>query len=376
MDHGLLLTGVTGFLGEALAQRLLLDEKLHLYLLVRGERSAGRTAADRVKSILQTLAIPEALAAGLADRVEAIEGDITLDRLGLSPEAYDDLARRVTHVVHCAAAVRFDSTLEDARAINTRGTERMIAFARRAAELGRLDRFDYIGTAYVAGSRRGIVRENELDFAQGFSNAYEQSKFEAEKLVRAEIGRMPVTLFRPSVIVGDSQSGSTNNFRGFYAPLRLYFKKLILMVPCDPESHVDLVPVDYVADATVYLIEHQPPRGHCYHITAGLDRTSTIRQICQKVEEVFGVPMPRFVPMGLYRKWIRPVLLATLRGPRRDAMSKGEFFLPYLECGLRFDNANTRRDLEDSGLVCPRPDEYLIQVLTFVKSRWEERAAA
>jgi thioester reductase-like protein len=376
MTDTVLLTGVTGFLGAELLQRLLASEKgktRKVLVLVRG--GSDGTAADRARAIVDQLRersidrLPE----GAEARVEAVEGDITMDRLGLSPEAYEALAQRVNHILHCAAVVRFDQTIDGAREVNTRGTERMIAFARRAAALGGIERFDYIGTAYVAGCRAGVIREAELDLGQAFHNFYEQSKFEAEKLVRAAMADLPVTIFRPSIIVGDSRSGSTSNFRGFYAPLRLYFKRLVIMVPCNPETHVDLIPVDYVASAAAYLIDHQPARGACYHLAAGLDRTSTIRELCQQVEQVFGVPVPRFVPMGVYTKWIRPVLKVALRGPRREAMNTGAHFLPYLDMALRFDTSTAQRDLQGSGLVAPRPADYFLQILRYAREHWDRR---
>ena len=188
-------------------------------------------------------------------------------------------------------------------------------------------------------------------------------------LVRSRIGELPITIFRPSIIVGDSKTGATGNFRGFYAPLSLYVKKLIFLIPADRETRIDLVPVDYVADAIVYLIGHQAPRGACYHLTAGLDRTSTIGELVEEAERFFQIPVPRFISQETYRKWVRPVLRLFLRGPRREAMDKGSFFLPYIDSKLRFDNTVTVRDLEGSGLVAPRPEEFFIRVLRFSKEK-------
>lgn len=365
MAGHILLTGVTGFLGMELLQRFLShDKENNLSVLVRS--SAREKAPDRVCRILKSLSPPD-LYERAGNRVEVVEGDISLERLGLTASAYEELAQRINHVVHCAATVRFDLSLEEARRTNTQGTHNMLDFARQCAESGELHRFDYVGTAYVAGRRQGIIKENELDCGQTFANTYEQSKFEAETRVRQQIPRLPITIFRPSIIVGNSQTGATTSFQGAYKPLRLYVKKLIVCVPADKDTPVDLVPVDYVADAICYLIERQPPRGQCYHITAGLDRTSTVGELVRQAEQFFKIPVPRFISLRTYQRFIRPILKWILTGARREAMTKGEFFLPYLSNGLKFDNSNTVRDLKGSGLVAPRPEDYFLKMLKFCR---------
>jgi len=365
MASQILLTGVTGFLGTELLQRLLTgDESRRVTVLVRS--TPRGTAAERVQRILRELP-PPGLAERAGHRVEIAEGDIALERLGLAPDRYAELARRVDHVIHCAATVRFDLTLEQARRTNTEGTRNVLELAAECRRLGALRRFDYIGTAYVAGQRQGIIKESELDSGQSFSNTYEQSKFESEALVRQHADRLPVTIFRPSIIVGNSQTGSTTSFQGAYKPLRLYVKKLIVCIPADPETPADLVPVDYVADAITYLMDRQSPRGQCYHITAGADRTSTVGELVRQAEQFFQIPAPRFISLRNYRRFIRPVLKLVLTGAKREAMRRGELFLPYLSCRLRFDNANAVRDLKGSGLEPPRPEEYFLKLLKFCK---------
>ncbi|MBI1745580.1 MAG: SDR family oxidoreductase [Acidobacteria bacterium] len=363
MSSQILLTGVTGFLGMELLQRLLAhDPNHHLFLLVRSSRS--ESAQERVQGILGNLN-PRTLVEPAGSRVETIEGDIALDRFGLDPHKYDALARRITHIIHCAATVRFDLSLDEARRTNTQGTHHMLDFAERCVQQGHLDRFDYIGTSYVAGQRRGIIKESELDCGQAFANSYEQSKFEAERRVREYVPRLPITIFRPSIIVGNSQTGSTASFQGAYKPLRLYVKRLIVCIPADKATPVDIVPVDYVADSVCYLIEHQSPHGECYHITAGLDRTSTIGELVKQTEQFFKIPAPRLISLSTYRRFIRPILWLLLTGAKRKAMYNGEFYLPYLSSQLQFDNSNTVRDLKGSGLVAPRPEAYFMKMLQF-----------
>src|SRR5437763_10977260 len=129
----------------------------------------------------------------------------------------------------------------------------MLNFADEANARGGLARFAYVSTAYVAGTHPGEFHEDELAVGQDFRNAYEQSKFEAEQLVRARADRLPVQIFRPSIIVGERASGWTSSFNVLYTPLKAFARGRLPLLPADPEAPVDVVPVDYVADAIFTL---------------------------------------------------------------------------------------------------------------------------
>ncbi len=148
-----------------------------------------------------------------------------------------------------------------------------------AAACGGLRKIDYIGTAYVAGRRKGVIRETELDEEQEHNNTYEGSKLEAEKLVRESMEELPVTILRPSIVICDSRMGRASSFNGFYRALRLYWLGLMKMIPGYPSSLMDLVPVDYVTDAVFYISGNASSTGRCYCLTAGLDNATTLEEI-------------------------------------------------------------------------------------------------
>ena len=104
-----------------------------------------------------------------------------------------------------------------------------------------------MGTAYVAGERTGLVREDELAVGQSYRNTYEQTKAEAEALVRSRLGSLPGVILRPSIIVGDSRTGVTSSFKMMYWPLKIYARGLWRTVPGYPDAVLDIVPVDFVA---------------------------------------------------------------------------------------------------------------------------------
>ena len=172
-----MLTGATGFVGRELLTRFLERDDRHVYALVR--------APD-----------DEAAAARLPrhERLTAVAADIERPGLGLTDARADALADEVTTVIHCAASVSFGLGLEESRRVNVEGTRRIAELAERCAAL---ERFTYISTAYVAGAHRGLFREDDLDVGQDFRNAYELSKFEAERLMRERYAHLPLQVLRP-----------------------------------------------------------------------------------------------------------------------------------------------------------------------------------
>lgn len=175
-----LLTGATGFLGMELLARYLERTDRVVYALVRAADDAEAQARLRA-AVATVVAAP-----GRYDhRVLAIRGDVALPGLGLRRSTRVALAETVTEIVHAAASVSFTLPLPDAREINVEGTHRLLELAQLCRARGSLRRFSHISTAYVAGDRVGVFHEDELDAGQGFRNSYEQTKHEAETLVRA-----------------------------------------------------------------------------------------------------------------------------------------------------------------------------------------------
>src|SRR5262249_33080137 len=164
----LLLTGATGFLGTEIMKRILRHHpRSRLALLVRS--SPRETARERIERLLvRTFGQDEAT--GYRGRIDIVEGDIAHKGLSMDSERATALEARVDHVIHCAATIKFDLPLDQARRDNTEGTRNVLAFVDR---IGHLGRFDYIGTAFVAGERQGLVKEDELDVGQTFRNSYE-----------------------------------------------------------------------------------------------------------------------------------------------------------------------------------------------------------
>ena len=359
-----LLTGATGFVGMEVLARFLDRSDRHLYALVRAD--GDEQAQERVRGTLATLYGDTGAHEG---RVTAVAADVERDGLGLAPARRAELAERVTDVVHSAASVSFTLPLPESRRINVDGTRQMLAFAGEARA-----RFAYVSTAYVAGTHTGVFGEEDLDVGQGFRNPYERSKFEAERLVREHVDSLPVQIFRPSIVVGERGSGWTASFNVLYSPLKAFARGGLPLLPARRSAPVDVVPVDYVADA-IFTLSTKPLErsGETFHLVAARDATTVGRLADQGAQELDRRP-PRFVPHRLYRRLIHPLLLRTGPHRRRRALARTEAFFPYFTMDVRFDDARARARLEPAGVRVSPLDAYLPRLIRFARrADWGRR---
>jgi nucleoside-diphosphate-sugar epimerase len=366
------ITGATGFLGREVLKRLAgrLPEA-RFVLLVREKE--GESPADRAHGLVREL-FPAHERAAVLERIETHPADLTLERFGLSERDYAALADGTTRVIHSAATVRFDHPLDVARRINVGGTQGVIALTHEARRRGSLRSFTYIGTAFVAGKRTGLVREEELDVGQGFNNTYERTKCEAEKLVRAHGDELPTAIARPSIIVGDSRTGITTSFKTMYWPLKVYAKHRWRLVPGHPDAVVDIVPVDFVADAVAHLALDERALGRCAHLCAGPEGSASIREIADFAARFFGLRAPRFFDPAFFLAVLRPFLYATVWGKRRRVLHNGRFYLPYFRMRVAYDTTRAAELLGPAGIRAPKVTEYLEKLFRYcVESDWGKR---
>jgi thioester reductase-like protein len=361
-----LLSGATGFVGMEVLARYLERGQRPVVALVRAR--SDQQAAERVQSVLINLFGVDA--SRYRPRVRAVAGDLTAPLLGLSPERYAALAAEVTTVVHSGASVSFTLPLEEARAVNLEGTRRMLDFAAAASAAGGLDRYAHVSTAYVCGTHDGRFAECDLELGQCFRNSYEQSKFEAEQLVRVR-SEVPFTILRPSIVVGDRRSGWTSAFNVLYWPLRAFARGLFTTVPAVPTAPVDVVSVDYVADAIHELCESPGGIGETYHLTAGAS-ASTINEIAQAASRYFKRPVPSVLSPREYA-----ALSGTRGEAERSAIEASSVYFPYFSIGTVFDDTATRARLEPVGIRVSPLGDYLERLLDFAtRSRWGKRPIA
>lgn len=364
-----LITGGTGFLGTEIVRRILLRHpRSRVTMLVRStHRETARERVDRM--LVRVLGGDEA--SRCRDRIDVVNGDISLRALGMDQDRIDALRSRVDQVIHCAATIRFDLPLDVARRDNTEGTRNVLNFAEG---IPRLRRFDYIGTAYVAGRREGLIKEEDLDVGQEYSNSYERTKMEAEALVREFAQRRPAAIYRPSIVVGDSRTGETTSFQGFYQALLFYrqlYRKgllvrgIVLILPADPDAIIDLCPIDYVVDSLFSMMQTTKSLGKVFHLTSGPGNTCTFDELMRITAQFTGVEPPRYVSKSAWRYALRPLMHSVVWGKRREPMLKADKYFPYAWTRFMFDKTNTDAILEGTGIKTPHPKDYFLKLLEY-----------
>lgn len=362
-----LLTGATGFVG----QHLLWDQLQHgadrdpVYCLIRA--TDEQQAAARLTAILDGPGAPT-LTAAQRDRCRVVWGDITEPGLTFSSGKRDSLPSDVNRIIHCAATVKFNQPLATARGINVDGTNNMLRYAQRLQRNGALQRFDYIGTTFVAGTTRGTVSEDELAQPPGFHNTYERTKWEAEALLRQRQSDLPITIFRPSIVVGDSQSGYTANYRVLYTPLKLLAQGVALFAPADPRGQLDVVPIDYVVRSFRALSSSSESLGRTYHLAAGPSGQSSIGELLHLAANFFEVRKPILIPPAFWLPVLKPIFYvayAALWGERKAQLDKVSHYFPYFAYRATFSTSTAERDLAPHQLTPPSVQEYFRTLMQF-----------
>lgn len=370
------LTGATGFVGSNLASKFL-ERGYYLKFLARDKR---QKANKRIEQIMYRICKKYKIWKG---RVEVINGDITKDNLGLSPNELSKLCSEIDIVFHCAANTSFDKDRKrEIEKDNVIGTKNILELSRWINN----PNLHYISTAYVCGQRKGIVYEDELDEGQTFNNPYEESKFRAELLVReySDKYNIKVTIYRPAIIVGDSRTGRVTHFWGFYSVVKpLYilaeiFKEDIkrggkrarlagasydrggslsipLRVPAIINKTLNLVTIDFIREVIFRIFCEEKYHGKVYHVINPSPHTiDYIRKLICKVLNITGI---KIVDPSEFQK--------------NPPTSYEEFFLenikdfePYLQREEpMFSDKNTQKVLNSTSLRCPNITLNLINKL-------------
>jgi nucleoside-diphosphate-sugar epimerase len=289
-----LLTGASGVVGRALLRRL---RDFDVVCLVHRSPVSG-------------------------PNVTTVRGDIAQPMFGLAERAYLDLAAKVDGVIHCAAVTDFNRTDGSLEATNIAGTEEVTAFAAAAKAV-----LYHVSTAFVHTTVDGDRGRTAIGYAS--------SKSAGEQVVRSS--GVPHVILRPSVVIGDSDTGEIAAFQGLHQVVAGLFAGIVPLIPFDPRWPIDFVPVDVVADAIACVVENRVSEGE-YWISSGEAALSLDEAVSVAVEFArslgVSIDMPRFVPPEMFDRLIGPVFLDALPGKvRRNVLRMLEFFTTYLQSG-------------------------------------------
>lgn len=342
-----LITGFPGFIGRRLVAELL-----------------RRDAETRVVALVEERMMPVAAEAAEAigrDRIELISGDISVPRLGLPDADYERLTAEVTVVDHLAAIYDLAVPIDIAQRVNVDGTGNVVRFC---LDCEGLERHNYVSTAYVAGDRTGVVYEHELVLGQGFKNHYESTKFQAEVWVREAMDRVPTTIYRPAIVVGDSKTGETQKFDGPYYVLRFIeaARRRHLPVPNIGRgaSRFNVVPVDFIVDSMAALAELPEAVGETVHLCdpSPLTAHDMFGLLCR----LYAGTEPRLtLPAAPVAAALRSKALRNFFGgvPRET--------IRYLNHPVRYDTRRATELLSAAGLTCPGFASYAPAMVEFFK---------
>jgi long-chain acyl-CoA synthetase len=180
-------------------------------------------------------------------------------------------------------------------------------------------------------------------------------------------------VFRPSIVVGERATGWTNSFNVLYPPLKAFARGALPVIPGRPSTPVDVVPVDYVADAVLELSGRPLAGAETYHLVAGPEATSAGR-LATMASRYFGRRPPRMIPPWLYRRVLHPFVLRRAEERKRRALEQSEVLFPYFSMRLRFDDRRARSRLRPAGIAAPPLENYFERLCDFaVRARWGRR---
>ena len=356
------ITGATGAIGAALVPLLLQDRDNTVSLLIRAENQGH--LQDRLEELYAFWAFEKD--DDRRQRVTGIIGDISQLRFGMDDDTYARISGRCTHIIHCAGNVRMNLPLEAARECSVDSARNVVALAE--ASLKTLEKVEFVSTVGVGGRMPGIVPETWIDAERDFHNTYEQAKAEAEDYIREQTEKgLPVTVHRPSMVVGDSKTGKIIHFQIFYHLCEfLSGKRTLGVVPDTGGAKLDTIPADYVAKIIAWASMNRETSGRVLHECSGPEHSLKISDLGERVRRAFQVKEKYGIrtiqiPVWLFKAAL-PVIGLLVPARSKRAMKALPVFFDYLSSDQGFDNRKTREILEGN-LRFPHVDEYLGNVL-------------
>lgn len=339
------ITGGTGLLGWDIVKELLKKKDTRLYLLARGRK--GKSGQDRINGLIKK-SYKGTERKAVSRRIQVIEGDITEKRLGIAMSCMNKLCKEIDTIYHSAALCEFGIPWERIKKINVYGTKNVLDFAMKCKKNGQFKSLNYISTVGVAGKAKGIFYEDDLDVDQAFNNTYERSKFEAEKLVEKYRKKgLIVSVYRPSIITGDSKTGETSAFQTLYQPMHIFSLGIFDKIPANKLSEYNLVPVDYVAKAVCLLSSNGSNKN--YHLTN--PNIITLDFLLDTASSYFGFKKPKLI---LEKKFN----FVKLAGFKKRLIAS---FLPYFNYTEKvFDTVNFDKAMEDKFFLWPVINKKLL----------------
>ena len=334
------LTGSTGYIGAHVAANLLDEHGASLNVLVRA-RDPHEAELRLWQAIQLHLDFPR-FYEHLQTRIRIFRGDLTSPQFGLARDDYDRLIHTTDSVIHCAASLNRKSE-KSCLNVNLRGTLEVVQLAMRVHHYHGMRRFSHVSTVAVAGKRQDeVVREeNSIDWDRSDYDPYARTKKFCEHMIRQLLPEVPLTIFRPSIVLGDSRRAETTQFdmvRSFV------FLAGLPLLPFRPTDKIDIVNVDFVADSVAKLHQKADPQFDTYHLSSGRE-SQTFSELTTALAAAQAKRGPVFAPV-LEKPFSGMVnMLANQRGGLGHSAALMKVFMPYLVWNTVFDNTRVTTEL-------------------------------
>jgi thioester reductase-like protein len=349
-ERTLLVTGGDGFIGRRILSHFRRDP-IEIVLLVQ-----PKFLDETIQLVNRWERTPSNEA-----EYQVVPGDITESGLGLSSDEIPPLKETVTGLIHLAAAYDLSIDRETGQAINVEGTRNVLNFARECEQLSTLG---YMSTTAISGDYENVYREEDYDVNQSFNNYYEETKFEAEGLVREAMEDLPIIIYRPTTVVGDSETGEIDKIDGPYYLIQTIDRNFHLVIPETGNSKFHIEPVDFVAEAFYTIFETPDATGACYHLADS--NPPTYREFIDKVCDYWNKVHPL---LELSPDLMEPMF--SLPGTERIFGLPAEAFV-YSYLNRQYSTEQADEILDGTGVQCPPVEDYLPVVLDFYKNHLKQ----
>jgi thioester reductase-like protein len=334
------LTGSTGYIGAHVTASLLQDHGASVNVLVRA-RDAHEAEVRLWHALQLHLDFPR-FYEHLQTRVRIFRGDLTAPQFGLARDDYDRLIHTTDSVIHCAASLNRKSE-KSCLNVNLRGTLEVLQLAMHVHHYHGLRRFSHVSTVAVAGKRQDevVTEDNSIDWNRSDYDPYARTKKFCEHMIRQLLPEVPITIFRPSIVLGDSRRAETTQFDMVKA---FVFLAGLPVLPFRPNDKIDIVNVDFVAGAIATLHQKEQPQYDTYHLSSGRN-SQTFRQLTNTLAAAQEKRPPIFMPV-LERPFTGGVnLLSSYKTKLSYGASLMKVFMPYLVWNTVFDNSRVTTEI-------------------------------
>ncbi|WP_294765025.1 SDR family oxidoreductase [uncultured Rhodoferax sp.] len=350
------VTGATGFIGKRLVKKLLERKGAVVHFLIRKE------SEDKVAGLREFWGLKDAKGAA---RAVPVFGDLTSKKLGVTADAVKALKGHVDHFYHLAAVYDLGADEESQIAVNIEGTRNTIDFAK-AIDAGH---FHHVSSIAAAGLYEGVFREDMFEEAENYDHPYFMTKHESEKIVRKDC-KVPWSVYRPAMVVGDSQTGEMDKIDGPYYFFKLIQRMRQLLPPWMPSiglegGRVNIVPVDFVVNALDVISHKTGIAKQCYHLVDPVGyRVGDVLDIFSKAAHApkmnmfVNAALLGFIPRSVTKSLMALAPVRRVRNAIMKDLSLPEDMLTFVNYPTRFDCRDTQAMLKGSGVECPNLKDY------------------